>query len=342
MRQQGTLFAIALVAAVGPQTQTAHAFAPPSAAAHHVTTGTNYAERPVRRTLAAPSTWENTNFNPSGSIRLNLIGGRPTEEEVDRLESEIRDLESRITATQAIDRVLLGALAIGAFLAIDGATCAFAESDMPCVTVTSSVLTAASNGPDYVREVGGVFEAIGSATKHVFELFFQLLAAVLPIFGKAAVAAGKAAVPAIQKGAVAFGQYLGVAAKDSSEAAKPYIAEASKAAQPLLDQAGSKAQEAASVAGSVVTTKAAVVSEQIQSVAGDAASAITGKAVSVGTGAASPPPPVEEAVTQAAEKVVEKVAEQTTNQASTVLGEMGSVGGAITNASERTASPLSL
>lgn len=375
MRQRAALHVIVLAvgAAVGRGPQTADAFAPPSPAhftassSRSSSTGssTSDALRPIRRsTSAAPSTGA-----AAPTVRLNLMRRTPSEEDLSDLEREIRDLEAKISNTQNADRILLGLLAGSIFLALDGATCAYAQSDLPFSDI---LVSASSSTPDYLNEVVGALEYVGEVARNIFGLIFQVLAAVLPIVGKAAVVAGKAALPVVSKATVSFLEHLGVAFNESSEAAKPYLDEASKAAQPLLEQAGSTAKEAASAAGAVVTTKAAALTEPLSNVAAEQIksiqSAAEGAAEQVSNVAAEQVKSIQSVAEEAASAVTAPItgggqgfvisapapatppassfsppAEQQVGQATAVAVEqMKAVSDAIHSASERTGSPLPL
>ena len=98
---------------------------------------------------------------------------------------------------------------------------------------------------DLLFDLGDAFAWFGQVVGKIFELLYMVLLAILPILGKAAIAAFNAAIPAIQKGLAVFWDYVGQAASDSTEAVKPYVGEASEAAQPYLNEVGNTAKDAA-------------------------------------------------------------------------------------------------
>ena len=147
---------------------------------------------------------------------------------------------------------------------------------------------------DLLFDLGDAFAWFGQVVGKIFELLYMVLLAILPILGKAAIAAFNAAIPAIQKGLAVFWDYVGQAASDSTEAVKPYVGEASEAAQPYLNEVGNTAKDAAapiltqvegiksaadsvatSISGKVTLVPSAATVEQVKEVAKSAAESVT-------------------------------------------------------------------
>lgn len=115
---------------------------------------------------------------------------------------------------------------------------AFAETS-PLYTTASPASTSFSSSNSLLDELGTAFLFVGDVLGSIINLLYQVILVVVPIIGKAIVAAGKAALPAIKQGLLAFFEYVKVAAQASGEAALPYVDEVKEASTPYLQQVGS-------------------------------------------------------------------------------------------------------
>ncbi len=158
--------------------------------------------------------------------------------------------------------VLSAALTLGVMVVFG--TEAFAETSPIALAPLSPNLSSSHNlGDELVGAIGFVGDVLGS----LINLLYQVILVLLPIIGKAIVAAFKAAVPAIKQGLLAFFEYVKVAAKASGDAALPFVNEAREVSTPYLKQVGSTVNDAATVAGSAVTVKAELTKSAVQNVA---------------------------------------------------------------------------
>jgi len=289
------------------------AFAPPSAKTS-----------PCSCCSPAPAT--HTHVPMSSSTSLNVFGSRKeqTEREVVELEKHIRSLEGTIRREEEYNplvSLVTGLFAAAAvFFVVDGNACPACAEAFPdaynALQESDLVLAARSSLPpavaDFLYDMGDAFGYVGQLVAKIFELLYMVVISVLPVLGKAAIAAFNAAIPAILKGLAVFWDYVGQAASDSTVAVQPFLGEAQQAAQPYLNEVGNTAKDAANTAGAVVTTKAAPIVTQVEgikSAADSVASSIGGK---VNSAAANLPVPSAATVDQVKE-VAESAAASVSN-----------------------------
>ena len=268
------------------------------------------------------------------STSLNVFGPRKeqTEREVLELKRHIRSLEDNIRREEeynSLVSLVAGLFAAAAvFFVVDGNACPACAEAFPdtyqALQDSDLVLAARSSLPpivaDFVYDLGDAFGYIGQVVGKIFELLYMVLMAVLPILGKAAIAAFNAAMPAIQKGLAAFLSYVGQAASDSTVAVQPYLGEAQEAAKPYLNEVGKTASDVANTAGSAVSTKVAPIVTQVEGIKSAADSAVTSFSGKVNSATANVPMPsaakveqVKEVVKSAAESVNNAVEEAKTS-----------------------------
>mmetsp|Transcript_4617 Transcript_4617/g.13060 ORF Transcript_4617/g.13060 Transcript_4617/m.13060 type:complete len:496 (+) Transcript_4617:77-1564(+) len=329
MRQQRSLLVAAAAAgavAALAAPRGALAFAPPSARTSAspgpaiVIAGRAYVPM-----SSSSSTHTRTNTHSRGTVTsLSVLGSRKdqAEREILQLRKEIRSLEGNIRREEEYNPII--SLATGLFAAaavffvVDGNACPACAEAFPdaynALQESDLVLAARSSLPpvvaDFLYDLGDAFGYAGQVVGKIFELLYMVLMAILPILGKAAIAAFNAAIPAIQKGLAVFFDYVGQAARDSTEAVKPYVGEASTAAQPYLNEVGNTAKGAADTAGSAVTVKVAPILtqvEEIKSAADSVATSISGKVTSVTASVPVPSAATVEQVKEAAKSAAESV-----------------------------------
>ena len=279
------------------------------------------------------------------STSLNVFGPRKeqTEREVLELKKHIRSLEGTIRKEEEYNTLvslvtgLVTAAAV--FFVVDGNACPACAEAFPdtyqALQDSDLVLAARSSLPpivaDLIYDLGDAFEYLGQAVGKIFELLYMVVMAVLPILGKAAIAAFNAAIPAIQKGLEAFLSYVGQAASDSTVAVQPYIGEAQEAAKPYLNEVGKTASDVATSAGSAVSTKVAPIVTQVEGIKSAADSVATSISGKVTSAAANVPVPSAATVEQV--KEVAKSAAESVNNAVEAAKTSVEASGAIASAS---------
>lgn len=279
------------------------------------------------------------------STSLNAFGSRKeqTEREVLELKKHISSLEGTIRREEeynSLVSLVTGLFAAAAvFFVVVGNACPACAEAFPdtyqALQDSDLVLAARSSMPpivaDLIYDLGDAFEYLGQVIGKIFELLYMVVMAVLPILGKAAIAAFNAAIPAIQKGLEAFLGYVGQAASDSTVAVQPYIGEAQEAAKPYLNEVGKTASDVATSAGSAVSTKVAPIVTQVEgikSAADSVATSISGKVTS-----ATANVPVPSAATVEQVKEVAKSAAESVNNAVEAAKTSVEASGAATSAS---------
>ena len=260
----------------------------------------------------------------SSRTSLNVFGSRKeqTEREVLELKKHIRSLEGTIRGEEEYNplvSIVTGLFAAAAvFFVVDGNACPACAEAFPdtyqALQDSDLVLAARSSLPpivaDLIYDLGDAFEYLGQAVGKIFELLYMVVMAILPILGKAAIAAFNAAIPAIQKGLEAFLSYVGQAASDSTVAVQPYIGEAQEAAKPYLNEVGKTASDVATSAGSAVSTKIAPIVTQVEgikSAADSVATSISGKVTSATANVPVPSAATVEQVKEVAKSAAESV-----------------------------------